>query len=387
MSSKNRLCVGIPVTVFVLSMIQSAPVSAITTEELANICQAMESAFKDISVEHEWGVPRPSTDEPSIPGALMSKGPTKRQWSTKHPFDQRSLTIEHETVINERGDSFESTIMQSYNGQTAKHLVSGGLLPNGTPVEISRGTITERRHFMPPANQTPLAFSVLRLSYVNDNPVPLSDRLRRSALVHLDDVTRQINGFNAIRVDLLVDTPLIEPKPPEIRVYFSVDHGYTPIKYEAMSFSPTGSEPSFVVDINELTEVSKGLWFPSSGSMTSVQTNLINTYRATNIVVNQGLTDSDFDITFSPGTKVSNEITGLRYVVSSAEGQLDTPSEDEDAAGTGQMQSEQEADSEIEAPIPQSQTEAQESQSRTLIYVSAVAIAALLTVLIVRKVR
>ena len=381
MSSKRRLCPWIHIVALFLSLIQSPPVFAITTDELADICQAMESALMDISVEHEWGVQRSSTDEPPMPGALMSKGPTKRQWSTKRPFDERSLLIERGTLVDERGHSFESTTMQSYDGRTAKHLSMGGLLPNGAPVNISLGTITESRNFMPPANQTPLAFSVLRLSYVNKNPVPLSERLRKSELVHLDEATTPINGFNAIRADLLADTPLIEPKPPEIRVYFSVDHGYTPIKYEAMSFSPAGSEPSFVVDVNELTEVSEGLWFPSSGSMTIVQTNLINTYRASSIVVNQGLTDSDFDIDFPPGTKVMDEVKGLSYVVNAAEGRLNASPEHEDADET-------KTDPQIEAQVPSPPDDAQKSKSRMFIYIAVgAAVAVLLAVLTIRMSR
>ena len=369
-------------------MIQSPPLYAVTTEELADICQAMESAFQDISVEYEWGVQRPSTDEPPIPGVLMSKGSSKRKWVTKRPFDQRSLTIERETVLNEHGNAFESTVMQSYDGQTAKHLVSGGLLPNGTPVKISLGTITESRNFMPTTNQTPLAFSVLRLSYVNNDLVPLSERLRKSELVRFDGVVKKVNGFNTVRADLLIDTPLVKPKPPEMRIYFSVDHGYTPIKYESMSITPTGPEPSFVVDVNALREVSKGLWFPSSGSMTIVQTNLINTYRATAIVVNQGLKDSDFDIEFPTGTKVNNEVKDLTYVVSAAEGQPKASPGNEDTGETKQMQNEKITEPQIEAQIPSSQTDSQKSRDRIFIYIATGAIIVGLFILfIVRKYR
>jgi hypothetical protein len=388
MRGKRGLYLCIHMMAFILLPSQSPPAFAITTDELADLCEAMESAFTDISVEYEWGVQRPSRDEPPIAGALMSKGSTKGQWSTKRPFGERSLVIERGTVVDERGNPFESTTMQSYDGRTAKHLSSGGLLPDGAPVNISIGTITESRNFMPPANQTPLAFSVLRLSYVNNDPVPLYVRLRNSELVHFDSVTQKINGFNAVRTDLLMDHPTAKPKPPEIRVYFSVDHGYTPVKYEYMSMTAAGPEPSFVVDVNELREVSGGLWFPSSGSMTMVQTNLINTYRASSIAVNQALTDSDFDITFPPGTRVSNEVTGTRYVMSSAEDQLNTSMENAKANDAIQKRREQKAEPKSETEVASSKNDSQKSKGGMFIYIAAGAIVAgLLTVLVMRKYR
>ena len=152
-----------------------------------------------------------------------------------------------------------------------------------------------------------------------------------------------------------------------------------------MSVTPTGPESSFVVDVNELTEVSKGLWFPNSGSMTSVQTNLINTYRATNIVVNQGLMDNDFDIEFPPGTKVYNEVKGLSYVVNAVEDQGDTSLESEDVIETKQMRNGQKAKHAHETQTPQPQIDAQQSKSGMFIYIAVGAIVTVLLTFLIMK--
>ena len=99
-----------------------------------------------------------------------------------------------------------------------------------------------------------------------------------------------------------------------MRVYFSVDHGYTPIRYEYMS----GLEPkvSLTIDVHSLQKVAPGLWFPSEGVVIDPEDDHLEAYIATDkITVNQGLTDKHFDIDFPLGTKVWNGITGVKYVV------------------------------------------------------------------------
>ena len=86
-----------------------------------------------------------------------------------------------------------------------------------------------------------------------------------------------------------------------------------------------------MVDVNSLEEVSKGLWFPSAGALKSAGSNLTNIYRATNIVVNQGLTDEHFNMEFPPGTKVRDEIAGVTYVIQPSEQQFDDWLENESA--------------------------------------------------------
>ena len=307
---------------FVLLHSQSPLAMAITVDELANICEVMESTIFDISVEYEWGVePAPTLESIDGTGRGIVKGPEKCKWSTKRPFGERSLSAQQLTTMNEHGNSFKSTIMQSYNGKTAKHLTITDFSPADEQLIHSRGTITKSTRFIPKPNQTPIAFSVLRLSCVNKDKTPLSEQLRKKELVRFDDTVEKINGFNVVHADLLmdIDTPTTIRKWVYMRVYFSVDHGYTPIKYDYIENRKTGPEPSYLVDVNSLEQVSKGLWFPSAGSLKLVKSNLTNTYRATKIVVNQGLRDKDFDIEFPQGAKVRDEINGLTYVVKSTE--------------------------------------------------------------------
>jgi len=319
---------------FVLLYSQSPLAMAIAVDELADICEAMESAIMDISVEYEWGVePAPMLEDIAGTGRGIVKGSEKRKWSTKRPFGERSLSAKQLTTMNEHENSFKSTIMQSCNGKTAKHLTTTDFSLAGEQRIRSRGTITESKRFMPKSNQTPISFSVLRLSRANNESASLSERLRKKELVRFYNTVEKINGFNAVHADLLrdVDNPPAMRKLVYIRVYFSVDHGYTPIKYDYMANRETGPEPSYSVDVNSLEQVSKGLWFPSAGSLKMVKSNLTNIYRATKIVVNQGLTDEDFDMEFPPGTKVFDEIAGVTYVIQPSEQQFNDWLENESA--------------------------------------------------------
>lgn len=80
-----------------------------------------------------------------------------------------------------------------------------------------------------------------------------------------------------------------------------------------------------IFDVNSLQEVQKGLWFPSSGLITSSDPNYrINGFCAIGkILVNQGLKDKDFDIKFPPGTTVIDEITGKMYTIKPTQEQVD----------------------------------------------------------------
>ncbi|HUU19197.1 MAG TPA: hypothetical protein VMW72_18745 [Sedimentisphaerales bacterium] len=234
-------------------------------------------------------------------------------------------------VLDEHETLTKGTNMQSYNGKIAKYVTIAEVSLAGEQRTLSRGTITKSKSSMPKPNQTPISFSVLRLSYVNRDKIPLSERLRKKELVHFNDAVEKINGFNAVHADLLVDNPATMLKQVKMRVYFSIDHGFTPIKYDYMANRETGPEPFSMVDVISLEEVSKGLWFPSAGALKSAESNLTNTYRATKIVLNQGLTDEDFDMEFPPGTKVFDKIAGVTYVIQPSEQQFDDWLENESA--------------------------------------------------------
>jgi RNA polymerase sigma factor (sigma-70 family) len=293
------------------------PTGNITIEQLADICEAIESSFIDITVEFESGVePQPTIENIKGTNDFLTVGTLKERWSTKRPFDGRSFSSEQGTYMNENGNTFNSTQTQSYNGKIAKYHSIGGIMPDGEQANISDGTITESTRFILNHSSTPFAYSIFRLNY-NSTKGLLSELLHNKEFIKFDATVKDINGFNAVCVELLRNAPnypILHKKEPEYRIYFSVDHGYTPIKYESMAYTGKGSKPSFAVVVTSLEKVADGLWFPKSGYKVDLSDNLTNTYKATKIVINQGLTDKDFDIVFPSGTRVTNEINGSKFV-------------------------------------------------------------------------
>ena len=98
-----------------------------------------------------------------------------------------------------------------------------------------------------------------------------------------------------------------------MRIYFSVDHRYTPVKFEHMKGRGL---VALSVNVESLEEVANGVWFPVIGTFTIPGSDRVSTYQATGpILVNQGLTDEHFDIDFPVGTEVYDEIQDKEYVV------------------------------------------------------------------------
>jgi len=306
----------------------AAPVRGITTDDLAGICQAMESAITDASVGYEWYVCPPAKigDLPKSEGTngprLIAKGPETCLWVAKQPFAERYLSITKVTTVSADGESFDNTLMCSCNGEVAKYLnwyadaeTNQSFPPDGS---VSRASAPVAPL---PLSHTPILFSVLRLS-LDDAKIPLSRSLRKKGFVDFNEAVRKVNGFNTVCTNLLLDTPAIPAahKHPYLRICFSVDHGYTPVKYEHLS--PSG-QLSFAVDVNSLTQVGKGLWFPMGGSLTMAGSNLRNVYKAGKVAVNRGLTDRYFTMDFPPGTRVHDQITGGTYVVEPGQSRFD----------------------------------------------------------------
>ena len=304
----------------VVILFTSLPSRAITSDELSKICKTMESAYKDITVEYEWLVEPARTVEDLKKdeiGGFITLGPEKIKWSSKRPFKERSLFESTATYMDKNEHTFREIIMESYDGKIAKRFSRGALSSTGEQVDSSLGTITERKDFIPELNTTPLSFSVLRLLYVNGNDKSVSEYLKEKEFVRIAEPNEKVNGFKAICAEFLWDAPkvqILHKKQVCKRIYFSIDHGYTPIKFEDFNPSESGPKLIFSVDITSLKKVSDNLWFPSSGSLKMTDNNLTNKYKASKIIVNQGLTDDYFNIKFPPGIRVDDEITGTRYV-------------------------------------------------------------------------
>lgn len=214
--------------------------------------------------------------------------------------------------MNEHRNTWDSITKVSYNGTVAKHLQVGGW-----PEESRSGVVSDSRPDIYMMAPIPMEFfSVLRLSITDiTQKEPLSAMLRYKELVHLDNIVKKVNGFNTIRAELLTESD--KDKRVYLRIYFSVDHGCTPVKYEHMTGGERESNRvATALEVHSLEQVAEGLWFPSSGLISSSDSKRANVYQAIGkIVVNQGLTDEHFDIEFPPGTKVRDEIKDTEYIV------------------------------------------------------------------------
>jgi len=320
MHAKDHFCFCFITVTFLLLLSHWSTAKAVTADELANICQAMESDISDISLEYEWNdIVAPSFDKVVEQGMdpervfLQKEGRRKFKLSagrsqTDDPniaYFDRILLEDAETLLTVDGNSFESKIKSCLNSGTAKYLQIGGW-----PRDVCQGGISEtKRYFLPSLNLTPFGFSVLRcrFSKVCDYK-PLSVLLRQFGRV--DNKIQKVNEFNTIRADLLSESKA----RVWMHIFFSVDHAYTPVRYEHVRGN---NVVGLVVQITSLEKVAEGLWFPSSGIVGPAgDPNDADVYIATSrIVVNQGLTDKDFDIKFPAGTKVYDEIRDLKYIV------------------------------------------------------------------------
>jgi hypothetical protein len=253
-------------------------------------------------------------------GNFISKGVVRHSLTTRYPLGEHFVFTQNATFMNEHGDSFEEAMKISYDGKVAKHFQMGGLPLNDTPRrEILSGAISQNKHFLEQwaINVSPIGFSVFRFAY-DAEKVPLSEGLKynNGALARIDKSINKVNDFNTVRVDLLQEYT----KQVVRRIYFSVDHGYAPVRFEYLN----GPNVAGTVDVNSLEEVKKGLWFPSRGVIKGTPEERMNIYRATSkIIVNQSLKDEVFDIgAFPAGTRVEDEITGKTYTVKPTQEQV-----------------------------------------------------------------
>jgi hypothetical protein len=176
------------------------------------------------------------------------------------------------------------------------------------PWEDSRGNVL----------LSPIGFSILRFE-VEREKVLLSTLLHQKAiknLVRISDSAEKVGDFNTICVEVFLQ--LESRQVPVRRVYFSIQHNYTPVKYEYLNPTKEGFQLSHTVEVQSLQSVGDGLWFPSSGIIQDGESPKAYGFRATSkIVVNKGLKKEDFNIEFQQGMRVSDHIANREYVVGS----------------------------------------------------------------------
>lgn len=286
-----------------------------TIERLAGIIEAMESAYVNIHVSYEWWAEPTQTLDDVGPGMGVTIGRPRHELLVSRPFHQKMRHYRRGTSVHHMNSgSFDTTTQSLFNGSVSKRL---SITERDSSTPNADATIRRGRHFMPPVNSTPLRFSVLIFS-LSDlwGNTPLSTFLtERKDHVRLTKEVSRINGFDCIHIEL------INPhfNVAFARLYLSVDHGYTPVRYEYLNRRE--SRVSYYADVNAFEEVLKGLWFPNSGTV-HMREGLTNQYRALSpIVVNQRLSEEDFDVSFVPGTEVDDEVMGKDYLVQPTQAQ------------------------------------------------------------------
>jgi len=298
----------------------------ISSQELANICARIESTIVNVSLDYEWRLSPAHTLEDVAGTGLGAVKDGIRRFKlsaarllsdvndTNSPRTWRWLLEQSETIISQYG-TWDSVEKVSYDGKVAKRLVIGGVSKTGVPTSTADGVVSDGPNSIPA--WTALGFSIFRSSL--DKAIGkklLSTLLRDTEFVRVDSNVKKINGFNTIRADLL--TNVAGFKQAYLRIYFSVDHGYTPVRYEHMGGgkTPETNRVACFIDVNSLEEVGEGIWFPSSGIVRTSDDKHTFVYMATSkIVVNQALTKKDFDLDFPPGTEVWDKIKDTKYVV------------------------------------------------------------------------
>ncbi len=289
---------------------------AVTLDELAARCEAMELAVVDVSLEYDWyNIPPLTREDADSEGFLLPEDGRmhiklsaanlenggRRHWG---------LLMEKQAVYFDReGNRIENI---------ARELQAGGIFKrfnfdaNGRGAE---GFIGARdANTSPSLFMTPLDFSVLRLANDIDG-VPLSVRLKDTRIARFTGEAGKINGWDVVRADLLQEYT----RQPCIAIYFSLQHNYTPVKYEYFNSGTAGTKLAFSVEVTSLDAVADGLWFPSSGMIHHSEGTRADAFQATTkLLVNRGLTAKNLDIDFPPGTRIYNRITGSEYVEGSS---------------------------------------------------------------------
>jgi hypothetical protein len=297
---------------------------AITSDELADKCQSAESAIRDVSLEYEWHIIPPWTLEELSRSAQMTNvgifkdGVIEFKFkasrflgsndtnSVYSPYRWRVLSEESATIIAEGGKTWDNFRKQAFDGRIYKQLDVGGW-----PTPAQSGFISVKENSQGELLLTPIGFSIFHLE-LGPEGVLLSTCLRRKDMVHMGSSTEKVNDFNTICIDLLQEYS----KLLCIRMYFSINHNYTPVKYEYFNAGPAGIKVAYTVEVQSLACVGDGLWFPTSGIIRHPDEERIDAFQATGkIVVNQGLRKEDFNIEFPPGTRISDNISGREYTV------------------------------------------------------------------------
>lgn len=330
MANKNSFCLsGFFIVLFVL---QPVYCWAITADELISKFQWIESSIKDVSVEYEWYIIPPYTPQEfkketgedmlvSKDGILTNKIFAVRFFDSNNvnplvsPYRWKVLRESYTTILGIKGESWDNRIEESYDGQIHKMLNVDGRFSSLQSGLVSKDS---REDSYVKIRESPIGFSILRFE-VDGFDTLLSTLLRERAdknLIRIGSEGQKVGDFNTICVELFLQ--LDSGKVPIRRIYFSIEHNYTPVKFEYLNPSKEGgSKLAIVVEVQSLQSVGEGLWFPTSGTSKWSDDEHERAFQVKGkILINQGFMDKDFDIKFPVGTRVSDQIAGKEYKVS-----------------------------------------------------------------------
>jgi len=295
--------------VILVVSVSALPCSALTLGELADVFDAMESSIRDVVVEFEWSNQKQLTEE-DVRGTGQAFPVSKEicSFATARPFSELQSYSQKVDLSTERGETFLSDNRYAYNGDVLKHLTIGAL-----DERPPHGTITKRRDVIREWTITPMAFTILR---------GIKEGLLSQALREHPEAFRLVDGIHQIREFRTVELDFVTPQGVVHRRYFfSVDHGYAPVRYEWLDVS--NGKIKAEVDILALKEVSAGLWFPIKGTTGHVADESPNVYEAKDVKVNQNLSKAYFYLEFPPRTAVIDEIANIQYTYKPTELQLE----------------------------------------------------------------
>jgi hypothetical protein len=282
----------------VLVSILSPLCHAITLSELADIFDAMESSIEDVAVEYEWYNQEQLTTE-DVRGTGLAF-PVSREvcsFTTARPFDKLQLYSFKVDFSTERGETSPTAVKSAYNGEVFKQLTAGG--SREAPPD---GFVTRRTDLLGAWNLTPMGFTVFR--FYREGLLSQLLREHPGSFRVVNDI-HPIRQFRTIELDCVTEYGAVHR-----RVFLSLDHGYTPVRFEYLS--PSDGALKVEVDVLSLREVSEGLWFPVKATTGCAGENTRNVYEVEEVRLNQHLSKGYFDLAFPPGTIVTDETAGVR---------------------------------------------------------------------------
>jgi hypothetical protein len=298
--------------------------------ELTEIFEALEASIQDFYVEFEQYRDPPYTVEDIskfVFGAASVSN--KIQWAGARPFRDRYLVIDSGDWMD-KDKKWHEVRKQSCNGNVAKQLTvttknAGRNSPQTYGIIQQIGSLNLHLSLLPEY------YTFFNLPSRPFNNYTLSKILReRPEWVDIDDSIQIAGEYNTRRLDLYRILKNSLERTLFACIYFSADHGYTPVKFEVW----TAGEVQYCAEITELQQISGGLWYPRSvrsfdtysySGCCGLPERDRNTptdvliYQVSKILVNQGLSQDNFDIKFPPGTEVNDMTQDIQYIVSSDE--------------------------------------------------------------------